>query len=396
MKRNKKKLITISLLLLIIPLSLFATYEQYTYFSYSYTLNSSYDLEEIYIENAHTSEYSTNGEAAANFYGYYMGQIVIDFNDGSNNGNRHRDKQLISDNHAAYDTNYKGTGYNSYIYDTDGNKSNITIYTKVTKKSSSGSIKTQKWYELSDIWYNTYDTDIIDESYTIDYYFTINDFEVLNYNQDLTIHLPVFTTSDKIPYYYTKVEWNNQRTIIDPILTTYTNISVGQIDASSFIDAYTLDVSFSKLYNDSNTDFFDGDKHDYYSLTINSYLDNVAVDKDFDVALQVSSDHNFQLYLDNDDDASSDEKIPYDLYLKYMGSSTGAYNYASISNNEIFLIANINTYSAAKTLYITTQSDDAIATYNTKGTYQDTIYLNFITEGWQNSSSFYDTLIDLN
>lgn len=396
MKRNKKKLITISLLLLIIPLSLFATYEQYTYFSYSYTLNSSYDLEEIYIENAHTSEYSTNGEAAANFYGYYMGQIVIDFNDGSNNGNRHRDKQLISDNHAAYDTNYEGTGYNSYIYDTDGNKSNITIYTKVTKKSSSGSIKTQKWYELSDIWYNTYDTDIIDESYTIDYYFTINDFEVLNYNQDLTIHLPVFTTSDKIPYYYTKVEWNNQRTIIDPILTTYTNISVGQIDASSFIDAYTLDVSFSKLYNDSNTDFFDGDKHDYYSLTINSYLDNVAVDKDFDVALQVSSDHNFQLYLDDDDNASSDEKISYDLYLKYMGSSTGAYSYAPVSNNEIFLIKNINTYSAAKTLYLTTQSDNAIATYNTKGTYQDTIYLNFITEGWQNSSSYYDTLIDLN
>lgn len=396
MKRNKKKLITISLLLLIIPLSLFAAYTQYTYFSNTYNLSSSYDLEEIYIENAHTSENSTNGEAAANFYGYHMGQIVIDFNDGANNGNRHRNKQLISYNHGSYDTNYDGTGYTTYISDTSGNKSTITIYTQITKKSSSGSIKTQKWYELSDIWYNTYDTDIIDESYTIDYYFIIDNLDELNYDENLTITLPNFTSTDRIPYYQTKVQWNKTITVTDPILTNSSSISVGPIDASSFIDAYTLDVSFSKLYNDSTTDFFDGNKHDYYSLTINSYLDNTAVDKDFDVVLQISSDHNFQLYLDDDDNASSDEKISYDLYLKYMGSSTGAYSYAPVSNNEIFLITNINTYSAAKTLYLTTQSDNAIATYNTKGTYQDTVYLNFITEGWQNSASFYDTLIDLN
>ncbi len=399
MKRKKTKLITLALLTLIIPLSLFATTTTYNYFSYSYTRESSYDLEKIYIEDAYTSEYNTNGDDPGYFFGYYMGQVVFDFNEGSSSSSYTNSKKILrSDNHGSYGTNYNSYNYPSYIIDQSGNKSSITIYAEITKKSSTGTIKSQKWYELSAMWYNTFTgyPETYTDSYTIDYYFVIDNYEILDYNEDLTLILPSYSRTNLTPRFILYNNWSSVKYIDDPILTNSSSFNVGQIDESSFIDAYTLDIEFEKLFNDSTTDFFDGDKHDYYSLTINSYLYNQAVDKDFDVALQVSSDHNFQLYLDDDDNASSDEKISYDLYLKYMGSSTGAYSYAPVSNNEIFLITNINTYSAAKTLYLTTQSDNAIATYNTKGTYQDTVYLNFITEGWQNSASFYDTLIDLN
>ncbi|MGH4037129.1 MAG: hypothetical protein ACRQFF_04710 [Sphaerochaeta sp.] len=395
-----------------------------SYYELTYTkVNSGeFELQTITVQNPYgDNNESLNEGSFTDHYGYYAGQVVIDFNKGlykltespyydqgygniypphfvlKNGGrydesqNTYRPKMYITDV-DTYNTYKNNQGYGD---NRNPNLSGVSVYIKVTQKDSNGTIKNTLWYNYTEVWYSDlYDIlgDFSSDSLTLDYYFTINNIEKLKTNEQLYLIVPSFSTQNEARYLFKADTWVlSDAYESDPIMSS----SIYQMGAlGNYDNPYSLDVSLSKLFSSSD-DFFDGNYHDYYKMTIKLYRSQVSIDDNYNVSFQVSSKNDFNLYKDGDDTTDNSKIIPYNLYLKYHMATNNSYQYELIDDNDIFLLRNMNNNNSTSKLYLTTLSTSASPTLNDKGTYQDTIYLNFITDSIYSDNANYTKLIDL-
>jgi hypothetical protein len=387
-------------------------------------LPDAYDLREISVSNLYEPNSQTTESGTTIYNGYYMGQVVIDFNEGTySDFFSETNKNLISRREGKYFYNYSPYSYDTndraYIIDEDLNFSTVEGIVNVTRKNKLGSITGTAWYSVIDSYYFKYNDnsifeDLTTDSITLDYYFIIDSIEELRISSDWNLYIPSFSGLGSAAIFEINLInddlWKLQGTGDNPTVTdamfntTYQDynpiyahngiINLGTSSANS--DVYSLNIDIEKKFDDTTENFFDGAIHDYYSLDFDSYKYGVLTEEAFSVVLQISSAHNWYLYLDNEENPSSSEKVGYELYLKYRPNSSYSQMLVQDSQDKI-LIKNIKSSSASSTIYLQTKSDQARVDSTTKGEYQDTVYLNFITDGWSdsNESSFAEKIITL-
>jgi hypothetical protein len=407
-KNNNLKFISVAIfIILLCQINLLANEtmpsDYYTISDY-YKVNSwEFQLEKIIVENPYGSHNANLNEGSSTeHYGYYAGYVVIDFSEENSyydfDWGNYYPPHFVLVNGASYNESQSSSSPPFYITSQPNDKYNqnhssaMSAYIKVTQKDSSGTIENTIWYNYTKVWYSDL-FKVLDDyskgSLTLEYYFTINDISKLNTSKDLTMVIPSFSNN----YAQYEIKSNEYEAVRedDPIMVggTYEMGQLGDYD-----NPYSLDVSLSKKFSDSD-DFFDGDYHDYYKMAIKLYRSLVAVDDKYNVSFQVSSKNDFNLYKDGDDTTDSSKIIPYKLYLKYHTTTNNSYQYELIDNKDIFLLENMDNNNSTSNLYLTTLSTSANPTLNDKGTYEDTIYLNFITDSIYSDNANYTKLIDL-
>ena len=393
------------------------------YYKLTYTkVNSGeFELQTITVQNPYGNKNKSLNEGSfTNHYGYYAGQVVIDFNKGLykltdspyyDQGYGPIPPHFVLENGGMYDETHSSYTPEMYITDVDTyntyqnnqgygknhnpNLSGVSVYIKVTQKDSNGTIKNTIWYNYTEVWYSDlYDIlgDISSDSLTLDYYFTINNIEKLKTNEELYLIVPAYSENNEARYLF-KADTSllSDAYESDPIMSS----NIYQMGAlGNYDNPYSLDVTLSKRFSDSD-DFFDGAYHDYYQMEIKLYRSLVAIDDKYNVSFQVSSKNDFNLYKDGNDTTDSSKIIPYNLYLKYSKTTSNSYEYELIDNKDIFLLKNMDNNNSTSKLYLTTESTSASPTLNDKGTYEDIIYLNFITDSIYSDNANYTKLINL-
>jgi hypothetical protein len=418
--KNKKLFIII--LICTINISLFAS-ENY-YWDFSSSLPDTYDLQEIavtdlYYPNSGYIDYGTE-----QYNGYYMGQVVVDFSESTNSiHNKYVD--LFKDTYKNLSLTQEG-GYfyspSSYIYggrtvvsDSSENQSTVSGFIHITKKDKYGTILNSDWYNTTDPYTIDFSSDysyknITTDSFTFEYYFIVNNMEDLNTDEDWNLYIPDKTGEWSGAtlrfgiinggYLWGQTDYIGKSCIRDtfftynPVYAKSGTFPAGNTPISN--DVYSLNIEIQKKFNDTSTDFFDGKIHDYYSLDFDSYKYERLTENPFSLCIEISSVYDWNIHLDNKVDASEAEKIKYKLYLKYKKNN----NYSTMEikkNQDKILIKNIVSSNSSSIIYLATKSDSAKSNTNIKGTYQDTVYINFITDGWDNGeeNQFAEKVIDL-
>lgn len=434
MKKQIKKIIFI-LILFSINVSLFAAnlITDGYYWNYSYTTTSSYDLQTIVVDNLYSFNNSSTTVGLQSFQGYKMNEFKIDFSKNSSLVDDDyytvfetstKQLQLNQDFIMFYNNNNNAYGGRISIYDASGNRSIVSGIVKITKTDKDGNSKEIRWFDITassnfNLNSDNFFGEITTQIFSFEYYFVIDYIENLTVGGNWTLDFPTVAQIEytvptvRIKILDTEVKWgwdgidwgNTVQATVNTCLNTefyvfnqvYTNngdILVGNSQSTS--DVYNLKITIEKKFDDSTDNFFDGELHDYYSLDFDSYKYGLLTEEPFSLALQISSAHNWFLYLDNEENPSDTEKVEYELYLKYNPNSSSS-NFLIKDNQDKILINNIKSSSSSSTLFLQTKSDSATVSGTTKGEYQDTVYLNFITDGWTDSTenSFAEKVITL-
>jgi len=291
-KTNKSLLFkTFVLLILFLSQASLATFGSSAYYTENYYSlyydkidSNNFTLEKINIQNPYgDSNELLNEGASETHYGYYAGEVIVDFNGGlfSNIYSLFYPPEFWLVNGDSYNINSFNQTY-FYITSKKNHKYNrnhssgLSIYIKVTQKDENGTARKVLWYNFTEVSSSNIG-ELIDyypnSSITLDYYYTIDDIDKLDQKFDLTMVIPNFS------YYYTSQykigientylsEWE-----LDPILVAGT-YNMGKLQDIN--DTTLLDVIFTKRYN-SSEDFFDGDYHDYYKMNVNLYKNQVQI-----------------------------------------------------------------------------------------------------------------------
>lgn len=416
---NINKKIFILLFICAINISLFAS-ENY-YWDFSHTIPSTYDLQEISVKDLNYTNSSYIDSGTKKYNGYYMGQVVVDFNKSDYPQyldlvkNKVKNLSLNQEHIYYYPFNSYIYGGRTIVYDSSGNKSTISGFVKITKENKYGSIVDMDWYDISNSSTTAYyNADILRNIKTdkliFDYYFIVNHMSDLTPDEQWFLYVPektgewtsatlrlrlisawdivgFDTISNQFPsriYYF-----------YNPVYANWGIFPAGNTPVGS--DVYSLNVDIQKKFNESTSDFFDGQKHDYYSLNFDSYKYEQLTEDPFSLCIEISSANNWHVHLDNQTNPKKDEKIQYKLFLKYKESNS--YSTMEIKNNQDkILFKNIKSSNSSSIIYLVTECDNARPDKNAKGTYQDTVYINFITDGWNNGeeNSFAEKIITLN
>jgi hypothetical protein len=420
------------LVLFVCTINISWIYAANTYWESSYDppVTNKFSLKEINVTNLYQANGTSSSLISSGTYqGYSAGKFTIDFGADTTFKEYFKDhyKKIITTSEGNYyynDAEYWNSTNRTSISDESNNHSRVSCFIHIFKYEGIR-IVDNIWYDMTNSNYydyyndNSFFQDIKTNKIEFQYFYIIDDIANLKPNEAWTLFVPLKSVGNGFPLFELKIVdyWTLDNYVsTDSSLvalannyryntSTYSKIKNEVYDNTGLIsienggdssDIYSLNIGIQKKYNDSDESFFNGQIHDYYSMNFDSYKYGVLTEEPFSICLEISSAHNWYLYLDNEENPSNNEKIAYELYLKYKTSA--AYNATLISNNQNkILIKNIKSSNASSILYLQTKCDNARADFNTKGEYQDTVYLNFITEGWNNGEedSFAEKTITL-
>ncbi len=384
--KNKKQFILHILLFLIISSSIFASSNSsgtidYTQngaeSSYDYTFSkiSKPEMEKvsIYYPTHATSEVLNNVPA------FKMGSANFKVNDNINQFS------IVQHNIEYYTVAYISSDTTDLYSGNRNNLDTVTLYEKVSYYNYDG-LKQIEWIKPTGYYDSSFEQ-VVGGSINIDYYYVVDE--------------PSNFTDEKDLYIYVKYTWDNAQNVYYRLINNYTSpfgsnlydtvlgenetFPVGSIPKSYSIDAKTLNVTITKIYESNDNTFFNNNTNDYYKLVLNPQQNGVSLNEDYTVGLTLSSAHNFNLYLDNKSSPATNEIIPYKLYFKYGNSGS---KLLAIGGKKLIInginSGNSNIYD--NTIYLTTQTQ--ITNEPVEGVYRDTIYLNFITDDIVGDSSY--------
>jgi hypothetical protein len=395
--------------------------------SYEQPESSPYPLKEIPVTNLHYPNSTMIDSGTKQYTGYNMGKFTVDFNAGTfKDFFKDKDKEIISRQEGSYfynNSNYYNSSSRIYISDTRGNHSTVSCFVHILKYDETN-LKDNIWYNMTTSYYFNYYTtsffqNIKTDKIVFDYFFIIDDIGELKPNDTWILYVPNKKGSYEFPTLNFRIDkgWtlrnkyyeidNNDylNNLANYYINNETSIDNEIYGPSGFLlldnavglsDIYSLNVEIQKKFDETSDDFFDGQMHDYYSLDFDSYKYNELTEDPFSLCLEITSAHGWNLYLDNKDDPTKEEIIKYTLYLKYKNNNN--YSTLKIKNKQDkILIKNIESSNTSSIIYLVTKCDSAKPDKNIKGTYQDTVYINFITDGWDNGaeSNFAEKTITL-
>ncbi len=401
MKKEKLKYIIILFFLLCLQSGLFAarygtidSNTEVNFESYQYTKPVKINVPSDLSYNSISSS-SANLEKTA----YPIGLTSIDFSENN------------SDYDDIYLRNYDSYK-DSYLVDSNNGEFDLQLYAKIEAYNSYNSIESTYWANLDsddsiDLHNNSYYYNI--SKITIRYYFIIDDIANLDtsggdwkiivnyptsYNSSYdraNIYISYddyYAYSNDYGYYYNRYyDYSvNSDTFYDETLKFNYSYYVDKLNYSDIADNTTLNVNIENLFNSSNTDFFNGEKNDYYQINFSLYKNDYLSSDDFNVAFSISSLNDFKVISQED----STKSVSYSLYLKYY--KNGRYRTKNLTNYTEYkniLVKNLNSSSNSKdNLILATKSTALSENKMVVGIYSDTIYINFITDDSINDSSF--------
>lgn len=386
--------IFISFILVLLPASIFGNTttgnDGYGYFTFE-------SLDQVELEKININYYQNDNTLDTNYTGeliaFKVGTMTIDYTSYSK---------------TIKKATIKLTDYQNYVatIETSSNhKSTMALIARVNITNNRNShLAFNEWYVIDDQNPGTNGNYVnigeyrYPEEATIDFFFIVVNPDSLEENKYLTVNVTHRynneTSSGYNPAIFTEYrirrktysKYMDDRTI-DSSTTALTIVK-------EFVTHYVeedsqANIQIVKLFNDDDT-FFNGKPHDYYKVIIDSTINSGPTMNKFEIGLQIVSENNFKLYLEENGNLNSSKYIPYNLYIKYKDGS----NRILVNNSDKYVIKNINsTYNESnKIFYLTTKSTVQNPLTTEEGYYKDYLYLHFITEDY---GADLGTVIDL-
>lgn len=391
--RNKIILFNLLFILLLLPSSIYSsssssgnvTYSKYretSTYSYNFKAITKPAMEKVSIFNPTLATY----EKLYNVPAFKVASATFRVLDNIN------EFGIIEYNIAYYTHAYISENPNDLIYANTSNQNNtldtLTLYEKVSYYDYEG-LKKIEWIKPNDNTYFFSKYEKVTGGYiNIDYYYVVDNPSNYSQGKDLYIYIKhIWSGAYSLIYNFVdnyNTPFGNQ--VVNTAIDENEIYPVGSIPTSYSINANTLNVNIFKIFSNTGKIFFNDNIHEYYRISLNPLRNGLPLAGDFKVGLYVSSQHNFNLHLEDKTLPKSDEKIPYKLYIK-NGRSTFL---KLVDNNERFLITGISRYSDDIILSVKTELNGDL--YKKEGIYKDTIYLNFVTDATISST---DTTINL-
>jgi hypothetical protein len=397
MKKRHFKLNTLFMILLLalLPTMIFATTTTGNDGIGDFEFNA---LTQVELEKVNINSYENSNSVGTG----YTGEVIA-FKVGT--------MTITYTRYSISETTIKLTDYQNYvstIQTSVNNKSDMALIARVNvTNSSNNNIANNNWYVIDDASSST-NGNYVDvgtysnpEETTIDFFFIVIDPDSLEENKPLTVNVSHFYSAQNTSGYNPAVfsnykigrRWYNSRYIDDAtILNSTTALTIDKEFVTHYVQEDSqANIQIIKLFDSANDDtFFDGQPHDYYKVIIDSTINSTSTSNKFELGLQIVSENNFNLYLDEDGTLNSSKSIPYELYIKYKDGSGNIL----INNSDKYTIKHINSSNdeANKIFYLTTKSEVANPLTTEEGMYRDYVYLHFITEDY---GSDYGTEINL-